>query len=118
MSNQIQRTAADEILMQLGGPRRLKAAIGAKEFHSEDDGTSLTFKIGGGAKDGIKHITIHHNCSDTYDISFIKIKRKKDKSMNIFIPERVVISKHDGCYNDMLKPLIEKETGFYLNPFG
>lgn len=106
---------ADEILKQLGGRGRLKLMIGAKDFFSDDGGRSLVFKISAEAKNKIKHIKVHLNESDTYDVVFTKIVRKKDKDLNIYIQEAKEVSKHEGFYDDMLVPLIQEETGLYLS---
>mgnify|MGYP000263801300 CR=1 FL=1 len=109
---------ADNTLMQLGGRNKLKVAIGAKDFFSDDDGNSLVFKIGKGAKNKINHIKISLNATDTYDVTFSAISRKKDKAMGIYLPSSNVVSTHEGIYNDMLKSIVEDETGFYLSPLG
>lgn len=113
-----QRSAADEILMQLGGRNRLRVAIGAKDFFSDNNGNTLVFKVGSGAKNGIKHIKIHLNVMDTHDVTFTKIFRKKDKELGISVLDSKEVSNHGNIYADMLKSLIEEETGFYLSPFG
>ncbi len=109
---------ADMILMHLGGRHKLKAAIGAKNFFSDNDGDTLVFKIGTGAHDNIKHIRIHLNAQDTLDVTFSTQTRKKDPAMGIFLPVPKVVSTHEGLYIDMLQSVIEDATGFYLRPFG
>jgi hypothetical protein len=109
-------TPADIILSQLGGRSKLSLTIGAKDFFSDDNGSALVFKIGGGAKNAIKYINIRLNIMDTYDVIFSKSTRKKDKKLNIFISGVEEVSKYEGIYYDGLKNLIEEETGFYLAP--
>lgn len=117
MNTKPSRTHADEILSQLGGRNRLVAAIGAKDFFSDNNGSALVFKIGKGAKNSIGHIKIQLNAMDTYDLTFTKFTRKKHPDFNIFVPDHKVVSEHKGIYLDDLHSTIEEETGFYLNPF-
>ena len=105
-------TQADETLRQLGGPSRLNIVMGAKEFFSEDNGQSLVFKTGAGAKNKIKHIKITLDPNDTYTVVFSAISRKKDPDLNLYIPTRKEISRHPGIYCDRLETIIERETGF------
>ncbi len=110
---------ADNTLNQLGGSNRLKVMIGAKDFSSDDDGDSLIFEIGTGANNNINFIKIKLEWNDTYTIVFSKLTRKKDKKISLFhqayIRTVTEISKHEDIYNNMLKEVIESETGLYLS---
>lgn len=60
---------ANTILKQIGGPNKLKAMIGAKQFLILKDGIGI--KI---AKyNNINYISITLNSSDLYDISYKKV---------------------------------------------
>ena len=109
---------AELILNQLGGSAKLALVIGAKDFFSDDEGDSLVFKISAKAKNSIQRVKIHLNAMDTYDVTFSKIRYKKDPDLSIRIPTIVNVSEYHDVYADDLKKLIETETGLYLNPFG
>ena len=93
---------ADTILEQLGGMRRLSIMIGAKHFVALENG--VQFSVGSGAKGGINKIRVVLRPSDTYDVEFWKIRGTSMKK----------VSEWEDVYNDQLKGLVEKETGFYL----
>jgi len=115
MCQNINANPANIILDQLGGRNRLKAMLGAKNFFSNDDGYSLVFQIGRGAKNNIKNIKITLDPLDTYTVVFTAVSKKKDIELKIFIPLIKEVSVYSGIYCNMLKDLIENETGFYLS---
>jgi hypothetical protein len=75
--------------------------MGAKNLATS--GNDLTFRIKGSKR--VNHVKVTLNSMDTYDITFSKI-------WGVKIAE--VVS-HDGIYSDMMKGVIEKETGLYLS---
>ena len=79
-------TPADITLRQLGGRGRLNAMIGAKDFFSDNDGRTLTFKFRLCKKANYVKITL--NGLDGYDIEFVKIGRFNRKT---FAPPKVTI---------------------------
>lgn len=98
-------TVANEILRQLGGGR-FRMMIGARDRNdvvgSED---SLTVKLKrGSTKNKAVFFIVTLNGNDLYDVEFVKFKRDHTK---------VVISRHEDIYNDMLVSLFETETGLY-----
>jgi hypothetical protein len=112
-----QPTAADIILQQLGGQRRLKIVMGAKDFFSDGKyNQTLVFKFTCRAKEGINYIRITLNSNDTYDLEFIKIGRKKDKELGIFLPVHNVVNTFQGAYAEMLASVINSHTGLIINP--
>jgi hypothetical protein len=94
---------AKTILQQMGGVGRLSAMIGAKYFTASGNGVS--FKIGGGAKKGINGIRVNLNSMDTYDVSFIKMRKYEQK----------VVAEVNGVYCDQLKSVVENNIGMYLS---
>lgn len=113
MSAQREMKPADIILQQLGGSRRLKIMINGRDFYSDDNGNALIFKFMPG-KNGETAVKITLDPSDTYTVEFIKIVRRKDPTLKIMIPHRVVISKHEGIYFDMLADLWRDQTGLAI----
>lgn len=95
---------AGEILKQLGGNKFI-AMTGAKNFGQSQKEKTISFKIGGGAKNGINHIRIKLNGMDTYDIDFIRIRGTK---INV-----VHTQKH--VYNDQLQQIFTQYTGMYTH---
>lgn len=93
---------AAEVIRQLGGNRFI-AMTGAKNFVKNDDKQSITFKIGGGAKNGINYIRITLTPSDLYDIEFLRLRGNDFK----------VVAKEDGLYHDQLADIFTQYTGFY-----
>ena len=61
------------------------------------------------------NIRITLNGLDLYDIEFVKITRKKDKTLGIMIPTAVTVSTETNVYCDQMKEIIERETGLYLS---
>lgn len=92
-----------EIIKQLGGTKRLKFMIGAKDFaiHSNGD-VSFRFPK---ARSGINYIKVHLNGKDLYDITFGKIVKFDFK----------VVSTKNDIYCEDLKSSIEQTIGLYLS---
>lgn len=93
---------AQTILQQLGGAGRLVAMTGAYNFIAIDYGVSFRIK-----NPRANFIKITLTPMDLYDLEIGRVRGTTYK----------VIAKHEGVYNDMLKPLIEKATGMYLSLF-
>lgn len=107
---------AEIILKQLGGMNRLSMMIGAKDFFSDGkNNETLSFNLKRGAANKISNVCITLNSMDTYDVSFNKVVRKKDKQLGIMIPSKVEVSKVEGCYVDMLKNTLEQNLELYLS---
>jgi hypothetical protein len=66
-------------------------------------GNDLSFRIKGSKR--VNHISIALNSMDTYDMVFRKIWGTKI----------TLVVEHNGVYCDMMKGLIEKETGLFLS---
>lgn len=94
------------ILDQLGG-NRFKVMTGAKHLMAIESGLSFRFPAHF-AKNGINHIEIRLNSSDTYDIRFVKVGRAPNYKVTI-------IAEISGVYVDMLRKTIEVNTGLYLS---
>jgi hypothetical protein len=90
---------ADTILQQLGG-RRFIMMTGAKNFIIRGADRSLQFNVGRNPK-GITKVRIALDLSDTYTMTFYKI-RGIDCAM---------VASIDGIYADQLCRAIERETG-------
>lgn len=94
---------AGEILRQLGGYRFI-AMTGAKNFWC--DKNTMGFKLPGTlTKSRINHIKITLTVWDTYNIEFISIWGDSFK----------IVSTKEGIYCDMLRDIIEDETGLRLS---
>jgi hypothetical protein len=98
---------ANTIIQQLGGPGRLTAMAGCKDFTAIDAG--VQFGIGRNAA-GINKAIIKLRADDTYDVEFgtVRMNRKT------FECTWTVKDKTEGAYADMLKSLFERATGMYL----
>ncbi len=95
-------TIANTILSQLGG-RRVAAMIGVSTFVGSDDALSFRFKAK--ALKGINHVEIKLDPSDTYTVTFRKIRGTDVKE----------IAKISDVYCDTLRGVIESTTGLYLS---
>lgn len=94
---------ARTILHQLGGPGRLKAMIGARNFVLEDD--ALVFALPSNfAKKSINRIRIRLSWNDLYEVTFSRVRAGKT----------TVVSEFSDIYADVLKNVLERETGLYL----
>ena len=90
---------AGEILKQLGGNKFI-AMTGAKNFVKDDKKKNIAFKIGRNSK-SINYIKIKLNSMDTYDISFLRLRKFKLTPVN----------KVSGVYNDQLQSVFTRNTG-------
>jgi hypothetical protein len=98
---------ANTIIHQLGGGVFLRLT-GAKNFCVLESGVS--FKLPSRfAKEGINHIEIILNSSDTYDLKFERIINRKD---NII---RKVLAEVSGVYCDQLIDIFESETALFVH---
>jgi len=91
---------AETTYRQLGN--KAMVMMGAFNKSYSDDG-SISFKIKGSRK--FNYIKIALNSMDLYDITFMKVGKfdiKNEKTVN-------------DIYADMMRSLIEKETGLYLS---
>jgi hypothetical protein len=95
--NNNDKKVAMEILNQLGG-KRFIMMTGANQFLSGKNWAA--FKLPR-AKDGNRRIKITLNSMDTYDIKFMSLGGKINKSIK-------------GIYNDQLKDIISRYTGLTL----
>ncbi len=103
MSNSTSNPAiASTILEQLGGSRFL-AMTGTKNLL--DLGQGLSGKVGKNSS-RVTHFRIELRADDTYDVTFLRCWGTKAP---------VEISKTEGAYDDMLRPLFEKATGMYTS---
>lgn len=95
---------AKTILDQFGGIGRLVTMTGAKNFTALPNG--VQFSVGKGSK--TNKVVVKLTADDLYDVTFYKIRGTSIK----------VVSHNEGVYNDDLKPLFERVTGFYLTLAG
>lgn len=95
---------AEIILQQLGGGRFV-AFTGARNLTAHPD--ALSFKLGR-ARDGIKHVKITLDPSDTYKVTFTKIGRAPARTVT-------VVKELEGVYADMLTEIFESTTGLYTH---
>jgi len=89
-------------LQQLGGNRFI-AMTGAKNFVHDSKRNSVSFRIGRGAKDSINHVTVTLDPSDTYTMTFMRIRGAK-------VTEVESVS---DVYCDQLQTVFTDITGFY-----
>ena len=90
---------AQTILAQLGGSCFV-AMTGARNFIAIERG--LTLKLGRGAHNGITHVTITLDASDTYTVRFQRVHGAK-------VTEK---GTYEGIYVDMLRGTFTQATGF------
>jgi len=83
--------------------------IGAKDFFSDDDGMSLTFKFAGKVANWVK---IRLNAMDLYDIEFKKIGRLSRKTYEVPVK---TTGEFEGIGVENLKSTFEEFTGLYLS---
>ena len=102
-------TPAETTLAQLGGPGRLKAMIGAKDFMSDDEGRTLRFKFTGSKKANFLKITL---VADTYTLAFMKIGRLNKKTYETPV---IAVAEIEGVHAEQLAAIIENVTGLYLS---
>lgn len=108
---------AETIRQQIG--RGAFVMMGAKNlirFNSEGQGVGLQFKIGRNAK-RVQYVEIALRGDDTYSVEFFRMTalRLNKKTWVHTGGEKKQIAQFDGVYADMLKELIESNTGLYLS---
>jgi len=102
MSTTTDKQVAQTILQQLGGQRRLKTFVGAKDFLLLEGG-GVTFKFKGSRK--VNYVRIRLNGMDLYDLEFVKAHGVNIK----------VVEEETNVYADQLVTFFEKHTGLYLS---
>jgi len=95
---------ARTILRQIGGNMAL-TMIGAKNL--VDTGEGVSMKIGRNAK-RVTHITIRLTADDLYVVDFIRVGRAPKFTTDL-------VANFSGVYAEMLRELIESNTGMYLS---
>jgi hypothetical protein len=96
---------AKTILEQLGGNKFI-AMTGAKNFIGSEDGLSFKLPGGGGfCKNGINYVKIVLDPSDTYTMTFLRIRGTKVHD----------VAQHHGVYADMLQSMFTSETGLEVS---
>ncbi len=96
---------ANTIIEQMGGFGRLEAMASANNFSSlTGSGLGISFHFKGSRKANICQVTLLP--SDTYKFELFKFNRR-----TLDCP---VVYEVEGIYDDVLKPIFEKETGLYL----
>ena len=95
-------TVANTILEQLGG-KMFCVMVGAKNLVGGPN--SLSLKIGSGTKNKATHLRVTLDPSDTYTVEFLRCSVRATEPIK-------VLSSHESIYNDGLRDLFERETGF------
>jgi hypothetical protein len=90
---------AETILAQLGGNGFL-AMTGAKNLLG--DANSLHMKLGRGCLNGITHLRVTLDASDTYTVAFLKVRGVKVAT----------VAEVSGVYADSLRSVFTNHTGF------
>lgn len=90
---------AETILAQLGGNQFL-AMTGARNLLG--DANSLHMKLGRGAADGITHLRVVLDASDTYTVSFLKVRGVKVAT----------VAEVSDVYAEDLRAVFTRHTGF------
>lgn len=103
MSTTDSMQVAATILEQLGGARCLTAMLGAKNFLGSKD--ALQFRFAAKAKNGANSIRVVLAASDTYTVEFWAIRGVDCRK----------VDSQDDVYADVLRSVIEYETGLYLS---
>jgi len=96
-------TIAKTILEQLGGPGRLTAMIGARDFLAGE--RSLQFSFAGKAAQGIWKVRVELDERDTYTVRFYAGRKLSIRE----------VEAREGVYDDVLKRTFEQVTGLYLS---
>ena len=102
MTKEERKQIADTILQQLGGGKFI-AMTGAKNFAFGETG-ELTFRIGRNSTQ-CNCVKVALDPSDTYTMTFIKIRKYEAKEMKAI----------SGLYNDMLQSEFTSFTGLYTS---
>lgn len=93
---------AETILAQLGGNQFL-AMTGAKNLLGGE--RELQMKLGRGATNGITHLRVVLDASDTYTVTFLKVRGVKVST----------VAELSGVYADSLREVFTARTGFYTS---
>jgi len=93
---------AKTILDQMGGQRRLQMMIGANKFI--DLGKGIGIKWPNKKRSKGNYVEIKLTGDDLYDMTFYNVSLRGKKK----------VKEHRGLYFDMLVPVFEKQTGWYL----
>lgn len=96
-------TVANTIREQIGN--RVFMMLGAKNLMGDEK--SLTFQIGRNAQ-GVTHIRVQLDPSDTYTMQFIKIGRAPGY-------KKTIVAEASDIYADNLRRVIESKTGMYTS---
>ena len=95
--------AAQTIIAQMGGSRRLAMMIGASVFAGDDNSVMFSFK--GSRKMNKCRVTL--DATDTYTVEFFKYSPSKGTCP--------VVNEISGVYGDMLVDIFESRTGLFLS---
>tara|TARA_Y100000310_G_C20687215_1_gene819840 strand:+ start:1283 stop:3055 length:1773 start_codon:yes stop_codon:yes gene_type:complete len=95
-------TVAKTILDQMGGQRRLQMMIGANKFI--DLGKGIGIKWPNKQRSKGNYVEIKLTGRDLYDMTFYNVSTRGKKK----------VKEHRDLYFDMLVPVFEKQTGWYL----
>lgn len=104
-----QMEVAETILQQLGG-RKFEVMTGARNFVGS--ATGLSFRLpgsGGFCKNGINVVRIELEPSDTYTVTFLRMRKSQG------IPCATFTSIHHDIYFDALRSLFTRETGLAVS---
>lgn len=100
---------AATIMEQLGGPRRLKMMIGAKNFIAMSASANvrggLQFSLPAFGTPRVNKIVVKLNAMDLYDVEFYFLRGGKAK----------LVAEAKDVFCDNLKSVVEKNTGLYLS---
>lgn len=100
MTNTTTMVVAETILAQLGG-RKFILMTGAKNLVGGE--RELGMKLGSGAQKGITHLRIVLDASDTYTVTFLRIRGAKVSTVH----------EATGVYAENLRDVFTAHTGFY-----
>jgi len=93
---------ANEILRSIGTTSgKLSAMIGAKNFLALDNGIAFKFP----RSNGVNYIRITLNGKDLYDVEYMYVTTKTNKTKSV----------SNDLYNDMVKNDIEQTIEMYLS---
>ena len=98
---------ATAIIEQMGGFGRLQSMVGAHSFIFMDSPAGIRFQFKGSKKANICEVT-YLPTQDLYKLELFKYTPVK-------YAHCPVVYEIEGAYDDMLKPIFEKETGLYLS---
>lgn len=118
-----EREVAQTIIAQLGG-NHFAGMTGAKNFtiipFSDNypmGGVSFNLPTGGFNTKGINKVYITLDPSDTYNVSFHKVRKAYAKNGKYYDAKVTIIHESTGVYCDELKDLFERETNLLVSLF-